>query len=276
MWENRQRCDSEDGPYWRAGPNNEYIRCYCTSMRNKVKPSWSNVPIEDAPSDSSDDIADVYDTVTRYGTQPERAPLNDYMGQQLARLSNEVGMVMERAVGSGDGLLRQFAERVRKSCKRMSMRMNCMSSSDVHYGGNGQGTSSGSRRTPLATPPRAVTPSTAAGPSWRSRGKAPASPQASEDSEGEQSEDDDPTYGEELEISVMIDAPPVTQTQGESSQEPTPRTRMPCQRRRSRDHTDVGCANVLPTHPRRSVAQEILLALRLSGGHDNECCMSQV
>lgn len=221
-------------------------------MRNKVKPSWSNVPIEDAPSDSSDDIADVYDTVTRYGTQPERAPLNDYMGQQLARLSNEVGMVMERAVGSGDGLLRQFAERVRKSCKRMSMRMNCMSSSDVHYGGNGQG------------------------PSWRSRGKAPASPQASEDSEGEQSEDDDPTYGEELEISVMIDAPPVTQTQGESSQEPTPRTRMPCQRRRSRDHTDVGCANVLPTHPRRSVAQEILLALRLSGGHDNECCMSQV
>uniref|UniRef100_K4A117 SWIM-type domain-containing protein n=1 Tax=Setaria italica TaxID=4555 RepID=K4A117_SETIT len=38
----------------------------------------------------------------------------------------------------------------------------------------------------------------------------------SEDSEGEQSEDDDPTYGEELEISH--DAPPVTQTQGESSQ----------------------------------------------------------
>uniref|UniRef100_K3Y399 Aminotransferase-like plant mobile domain-containing protein n=1 Tax=Setaria italica TaxID=4555 RepID=K3Y399_SETIT len=34
---------------------------------------------------------------------------------------------------------------------------------------------------------------------------------ASEDSEGEQSEDDDPTYGEELEISGMIDAPPVTQ-----------------------------------------------------------------
>ncbi|RCV21804.1 hypothetical protein SETIT_4G167000v2 [Setaria italica] len=71
MWENRQRCDPEDGPYWRAGPNNEYIRWYCTSMRTKVKPSWSNVPIEDAPSDSSDDIADVYDTVTRYGTQPK-------------------------------------------------------------------------------------------------------------------------------------------------------------------------------------------------------------
>ncbi|RCV32860.1 hypothetical protein SETIT_7G036800v2 [Setaria italica] len=129
--------------------------------------------------------------------------------------------------------------------------MNCMSSSDVHHGGNGQGTSSGSRRTPLATPPRAATPSTAAGPSRRSRGKEPASPQASEDSKGEHFEDDDPTYGEELEISGMIDAPPVTQTQGESSQEPAPRTRMPCRRRRSRDHTDVGSANVLPTHPRR-------------------------
>nr|TKW28357.1 hypothetical protein SEVIR_3G312900v2 [Setaria viridis] len=139
MWENRQRCDPEGGPYWRVGPNNEYIRWYCTSTRTKVKPAWSNVLIEDAPSDSSDDIADVYDTVTRYGTQPERAPLHDYM-------------------------------RVQKSCRRMVMRMNCMSSSDVHHGGNGQ---------------------------------------ASEDSEGEQSEDDDPTYGEELEISGMIDAPPV-------------------------------------------------------------------
>uniref|UniRef100_K4ALS8 Aminotransferase-like plant mobile domain-containing protein n=1 Tax=Setaria italica TaxID=4555 RepID=K4ALS8_SETIT len=25
QWENRQRCDPEGGPYWRAGPNNEYI-----------------------------------------------------------------------------------------------------------------------------------------------------------------------------------------------------------------------------------------------------------
>uniref|UniRef100_K3XQ43 SWIM-type domain-containing protein n=1 Tax=Setaria italica TaxID=4555 RepID=K3XQ43_SETIT len=217
-WRNKQGCDPEGGPYWRPGPNNEYIRWYCTSTRTKVKPSWSNVPIEDAPSDSDADIADAYDTVTRYGTQPERAPLHDYMGQQLARLSNEAGVIMEHAVGEGDGLLRQFAERVRKSCRRMAMRMNCMSSSDVHHGGNGQGTSSGSCRTPLATPPGAATPSTAAGPSRRSRGKEPASPQASEDSEGEQSEDDDPTYGEELEISGMIDAPPVTQTQGESSQ----------------------------------------------------------
>lgn len=44
-----------------------------------MKPSWTNVPIEDAPSDDDADIADAYDTVTRHGTQPERAPLHDYM-----------------------------------------------------------------------------------------------------------------------------------------------------------------------------------------------------
>ncbi|RCV25377.1 hypothetical protein SETIT_5G161600v2 [Setaria italica] len=128
--------------------------------------------------------------------------------------------------------------------------MNCMSSTHVHHGGNGQGTSSGSLWTPLATPPRTASPSTAAGPSRRSRGKAPASPQESKDYEGNQSEDDNPTYGEELEMSGMIDAPPVTQTHGESDREPAPRTWMP-RRRRSRDHTDIGSTNVLPMHPRR-------------------------
>uniref|UniRef100_K3Z028 SWIM-type domain-containing protein n=1 Tax=Setaria italica TaxID=4555 RepID=K3Z028_SETIT len=108
LWQNKQGCDPEGGPYWR--PNNEYIRWYCTSTRTKVKPSWTNVPIEDAPSEDDADIADTYDTVTRYGTQPERAPLHDYMGQQLARLSNKAGVIMEHAVGEGDGLLHQFAE----------------------------------------------------------------------------------------------------------------------------------------------------------------------
>nr|XP_034591757.1 zinc finger MYM-type protein 1-like [Setaria viridis] len=99
LWQNKQGCDPEGGPYWR--PNNEYIRWYCTSTRTKVKPSWTNVPIEDAPFEDDADIADAYDTVTRYGTQPERAPLHDYMGQQLARLSNEAGVIMEHAVGEG-------------------------------------------------------------------------------------------------------------------------------------------------------------------------------
>jgi hypothetical protein len=35
--------------------------------------------IKDAPSDSEDDIADEYDTLSRVGTQPEWAPLHDYL-----------------------------------------------------------------------------------------------------------------------------------------------------------------------------------------------------
>uniref|UniRef100_K4AL80 Aminotransferase-like plant mobile domain-containing protein n=1 Tax=Setaria italica TaxID=4555 RepID=K4AL80_SETIT len=52
----------------RTGPNRDYIRLYCASTRNKVKPSWSIEPIEDAPFDSSDDVLDEYDTMTRLGT----------------------------------------------------------------------------------------------------------------------------------------------------------------------------------------------------------------
>uniref|UniRef100_K3XQJ3 Aminotransferase-like plant mobile domain-containing protein n=1 Tax=Setaria italica TaxID=4555 RepID=K3XQJ3_SETIT len=167
-------------------------------MRTKVKPTSSNVPIEHAPSNSFNDIADVYDTVTRYGTQPKHAPLHDYMVRfQFVQIHSEEC---------------NHNIRVQKSCRRMPMKMNCMSATDVHHGGNGQGTSSRSCHTPLATPPRTASPSTTTGPSRRSRGKAPASPQASEDSEGNQSDDDDPTYGEDLEMSGMFDAPPVTQT----------------------------------------------------------------
>uniref|UniRef100_K3Z2Z6 MULE transposase domain-containing protein n=1 Tax=Setaria italica TaxID=4555 RepID=K3Z2Z6_SETIT len=65
MWQNKQGCDPEGGPYWR--PNNEYIRWYCTSMRTKVKPSWTNVPIEDAPSESDADITDAIVTLITHG-----------------------------------------------------------------------------------------------------------------------------------------------------------------------------------------------------------------
>ncbi|RCV21765.1 hypothetical protein SETIT_4G163900v2 [Setaria italica] len=90
QWENRQRCDPEDGPYWRARPNNEYIRWYCASMRTKVKPSWSNVPIEDAPSDSSNDIADVYDTVLAGGHE-ESAPRTRMPRRRRSRDHTDVG-----------------------------------------------------------------------------------------------------------------------------------------------------------------------------------------
>uniref|UniRef100_A0A0D9X712 Uncharacterized protein n=1 Tax=Leersia perrieri TaxID=77586 RepID=A0A0D9X712_9ORYZ len=77
----------------------------------KLKPAWTTQPIEDLPSDD-DDIVDEYDLMIRYGTQPERAPLQDYMAQQLARLANEAGVAMSHASSSTNngGALRMFAK----------------------------------------------------------------------------------------------------------------------------------------------------------------------
>uniref|UniRef100_K3ZCA9 SWIM-type domain-containing protein n=1 Tax=Setaria italica TaxID=4555 RepID=K3ZCA9_SETIT len=225
QWENRQRCDPEGGPYWRAGPNNEFIRWYCASTRTKAKPSWSNVPIEDAPYDSSDDIADVYDTVTRYGTQPERALLHDYM--QLARLANEVGVVMERAVGSSDGVLRQFAEvEAQPSLHRcpyylcnplniIMVNLCCLhvveGSKKLRANGHEDELHVSHRYAPRGQWPGHFFRITA-----DSIGDSPKDC-ITIHCAGNQPEDDNPTYGEELEMSSMFDAPPVTQTQGESS-----------------------------------------------------------
>ena len=78
-WHTIQRLDPHDGAYWRAGPHKEYLRWYHGSTRTKLKPAWTTQPIEDLPSDDDDDIVDDYDLMTRHGTQPERAPLQDYM-----------------------------------------------------------------------------------------------------------------------------------------------------------------------------------------------------
>jgi hypothetical protein len=79
LWNNHQRMDPEDGSGWRPGPHREYMRWYHTSTRTKIKAALTDEHIEDAPSDSDDDIADEYDNLTRVGTQPERAPLHDYL-----------------------------------------------------------------------------------------------------------------------------------------------------------------------------------------------------
>ncbi|RCV38952.1 hypothetical protein SETIT_8G184100v2 [Setaria italica] len=120
--------------------------------------------------------------------------------------------------------------------------MNCISTLYVDNGGSGHATSSRSRRTPIH---HAST--THATRSW---GKAPATPEASDDSEGNEFEEDDPMYSEQIQLLAMFDAPPVTQTQGESSQRGEVATQQPC-RRRAHDHTDIGSANVLLTELRR-------------------------
>jgi hypothetical protein len=42
-----------------------------------------------------------------------------------------------------------MVQRVQRSCRRMAMKLNCIVAPDVAHNGNGQGTSSGSRRTPV-------------------------------------------------------------------------------------------------------------------------------
>jgi hypothetical protein len=134
-----------------------------------------------------------------------------------------------------------MVQRLRRSCRRMAMKLNCIAAPDVAHGGNVQGTSSGSRRTPVhhgarsstRTPSRctAHTASTSVGrvvaSGSRGRGKAIATPEPCDEDDGDSfsssshacaSEHGDPTYQSEIPMDALFDAPPATQTQGESSQ----------------------------------------------------------
>jgi hypothetical protein len=119
------------------------------------------------------------------------------------------------------------------------MKLNCIAAPDAAYGGNGQGTSSGSRRTPVhhgarsstQTPSRSSARTTSASTGRvvasgsRARGKAIATPQPSDEDDGDSSSSDagasehgDPTHQSEIPMDALFDAPCATQTQGESSQ----------------------------------------------------------
>ncbi|CAO2207697.1 unnamed protein product [Urochloa humidicola] len=109
--------------------------------------------IEDLPSDPEDTI-DPYDVATRKGTQPERAPMEDYIGQQLSRFSNEAGHALAVPFGSPEAetVLRGFLERVRRGCRRMARKLNCMASHDEPFVGaaSGSGVRSAGRETSVA------------------------------------------------------------------------------------------------------------------------------
>ena len=119
----------------------------------------------------------------------------------------------------------------------MAAKLNCMARPDEEFGPQAPGAgassargSSSSTRTPIhysnmttATPLPSASRSQSRSTSRMasragSRGKTIQSPQSSEESDQEEnSEADDPSY-QVLRMSQMFDAPPATQTQGESSQ----------------------------------------------------------
>ncbi|CAO2198854.1 unnamed protein product [Urochloa humidicola] len=102
-WDQRQRAEPELGAMHRHNHYIAYLRWYLSSTRVFVKPPLPDptVPIENRPDtdDEEDDITDAYDRLICEGTQVERAPIQNYMGQQLGRLANEAGVAMAHTSG---------------------------------------------------------------------------------------------------------------------------------------------------------------------------------
>ncbi|KAF8705737.1 hypothetical protein HU200_030939 [Digitaria exilis] len=108
------------------------------------------------------------------------------IGNQLSRIVNDAGVAMRH--GNDARFLRSFVERVRRTCRRMALKLNCVTANPMDPA-RAPGGSSDSQPTPVHSAPGGS--SAMAGPSSSHRaGKAPASPQASdEDEPGDDSED---------------------------------------------------------------------------------------
>nr|CAB3466810.1 unnamed protein product [Digitaria exilis] len=184
MWEQRQRHNIAEGEDWFASENQQYLLWFHRVARTRLRPTAMEYNMEDVDTDAEDD----YDVGTRWGNQPERAPLHDHM-------------------------------RVRRTCRRMALKLNYVTANPVDPARAIGGTSD-SQPTPVYSAPGGS--SAMARPSSSHRaGKVPASPQASdEDVPGDDSEDSPaPGFADQFIVTQhMDDAPPYTQTQGESSQ----------------------------------------------------------
>ena len=143
-WAHRERVYPWSGAAHRHNHYIAYLRWYHSVTRAFLKPAVENpnIPIElrGDTDDEADDIIDDYDRLTQEGTQPERAPLQNYMvtclifvviinpysrcvlfeliiklfvqAQQLSRLANEAGVAMAHTSRGHNavGTLRAFAE----------------------------------------------------------------------------------------------------------------------------------------------------------------------
>nr|CAB3474500.1 unnamed protein product [Digitaria exilis] len=164
MWEQRQRHNITEGEDWFAGENQHYLLWFHRVARTRLRPTAMEYNMEDVDTDAEDD----YDVDTRWGNQPERAPLHDHMGRQLSRIVNDAGVAMRHGNDA------RF--------------LNCVTANPVDPA-RAPGGSYDSQPTPIHSAPGGS--SAMAGPSSSHRaGKAPASPQASdEDVPGDDSED---------------------------------------------------------------------------------------
>ncbi|KAF8697358.1 hypothetical protein HU200_035951 [Digitaria exilis] len=173
MWDQRQRHNITKGEDWFAGENKLYLCWFHTVARTRLRPTAMEYNMKDVDTDAEDD----YDVDTCWGNKPERAPLHDHM-------------------------------RVRRTCRRMALKLNCVTADHVDPV-RGPGGSSDSQPTPVHSAPGGS--SAMARPSSSHRaGKAPASPQASdEDVHGYNSEDSPaPGYADQFIFSQHMDDAP--------------------------------------------------------------------
>ena len=84
-WEHRARREPTNGPAYTASEYREYLKWLHRSTRIRVHPPLTNAPIDEGDSDADDP----YDEITRQGSFPERAPLQNYM--VLIDISNMLG-----------------------------------------------------------------------------------------------------------------------------------------------------------------------------------------
>jgi hypothetical protein len=80
-WDRREQYQEEvsNGPMHRGSEYKKYLDYFRQQSRVELRPHRDDRPIEQLPDSDDDELADEYDTMTREGTQPDRAPFEHYM-----------------------------------------------------------------------------------------------------------------------------------------------------------------------------------------------------
>lgn len=198
-WQNRETMEYNNGAMHRDQDFFIYLQWLHGVARVKLRPNWDIVPI--AEVDSSDEGTDEYDEKTRAGVQPERAPLQAYMGHQVACLTNEAVVALARSSGRRDGPLESLAKTVIRTCRKLSMKIGCYTASTVPLAPRPQGLMVDARRGAARPSGRRAAPR-------GDRGKGCAE----EDNGDDDSSNDDQDY---INTSQLQDAPQTQGTQGD-------------------------------------------------------------
>ncbi|CAL4907424.1 unnamed protein product [Urochloa decumbens] len=118
------------GTMHRDGLYQAYLDWLKANTRLKLKVAMDAQHIEDLASDP-DDVFDEYDDLTRRGTQPQRGPLEDYIGLQIGCFANESQQALSVPIGDPDeaSRLHAYLQRFHRGCRKIAYKLNCMAPS---------------------------------------------------------------------------------------------------------------------------------------------------